>query len=494
MIAAHAALLAWKAGPAGQARLRPRRGHGGHHQAPPLAHPASARRSTADGHLLALDIDFVIDGGAYATLSPVVLSRGTIHAAGPYRCPNVRVTQPWPSPPTRRRTARSAASARRRASSPSSATSIAWRRRSASLPAELRRRNFVRQRRHHRRRPGHPRGRRPRRPARPRLRGHRLPREARALRRARTPARRREQGDRLRLLLPRRRLHRLGRGAPRLGGRTSRRPPTATCACSRRAPRSARAPTPILAQIAADALGRRLRARSRSPQPDTARGPQQRPDGGLAHLHGGGQARGAGRPRLASRSCAPPACWRARTRPPTFARRLRARYIERIGPLAAQSPLPTAARACAGTTSATRAMPTAPTRGRSTSPRCTVDTATGEAHGRRLRRRAGGGAGHPPGARRRADRGRGGAGRSAGRSTRTWCGDDGRMANAQMTNYIIPTAADMPPIRVEFVEAPYAHGPGGRQGDRRAADGRPRAGDRQRHRATPPGCGCGRCR
>ena len=38
-----------------------------------------------------MDIDFVIDGGAYCTLSPVVLSRGTIHAPGPYFCPNVRV-------------------------------------------------------------------------------------------------------------------------------------------------------------------------------------------------------------------------------------------------------------------------------------------------------------------------------------------------------------------------------------------------------------------
>jgi CO/xanthine dehydrogenase Mo-binding subunit len=38
-----------------------------------------------------MEIDFVIDGGAYATLSSVVLSRGTIHAAGPYYCPNVRV-------------------------------------------------------------------------------------------------------------------------------------------------------------------------------------------------------------------------------------------------------------------------------------------------------------------------------------------------------------------------------------------------------------------
>ena len=32
-----------------------------------------------------------MDGGAYCTLSPVVLSRGTLHAGGPYRCPNVRI-------------------------------------------------------------------------------------------------------------------------------------------------------------------------------------------------------------------------------------------------------------------------------------------------------------------------------------------------------------------------------------------------------------------
>jgi len=40
----------------------------------------------------------------------------------------------------------------------------------------------------------------------------------------------------------------------------------------------------------------------------------------------------------------------------------------------------------------------------------------------------------------------------------------GRMVNAQMTNYIIPTAADVPPIRVAFAETPYAGGPGGAKG------------------------------
>jgi CO/xanthine dehydrogenase Mo-binding subunit len=41
---------------------------------------------------------------------------------------------------------------------------------------------------------------------------------------------------------------------------------------------------------------------------------------------------------------------------------------------------------------------------------------------------------------------------------------EGRMANAQMTNYIMPTSLDVPPIRVYFEEIPYAHGPGGAKG------------------------------
>jgi CO/xanthine dehydrogenase Mo-binding subunit len=42
--------------------------------------------------------------------------------------------------------------------------------------------------------------------------------------------------------------------------------------------------------------------------------------------------------------------------------------------------------------------------------------------------------------------------------------ENGRMINNQMTNYIIPTAADIPPIRVHFEERPYAYGPGGAKG------------------------------
>jgi CO/xanthine dehydrogenase Mo-binding subunit len=41
---------------------------------------------------------------------------------------------------------------------------------------------------------------------------------------------------------------------------------------------------------------------------------------------------------------------------------------------------------------------------------------------------------------------------------------DGKVWNAQLTNYIIPTAADAPPIHVDLVEVPYAHGPFGAKG------------------------------
>ena len=41
---------------------------------------------------------------------------------------------------------------------------------------------------------------------------------------------------------------------------------------------------------------------------------------------------------------------------------------------------------------------------------------------------------------------------------------EGRMANGQMTNYIMPTSMDLPPIRVAFEERPYPYGPGGAKG------------------------------
>jgi len=57
-------------------------------------HPALIHYKSAvakDGTLLGVEIEFFYDGGAYATLSPIVLFRGTVHCVGPYRCPNVKV-------------------------------------------------------------------------------------------------------------------------------------------------------------------------------------------------------------------------------------------------------------------------------------------------------------------------------------------------------------------------------------------------------------------
>ncbi|MGH7573324.1 MAG: xanthine dehydrogenase family protein molybdopterin-binding subunit, partial [Gemmatimonadota bacterium] len=90
MIALHAALLTMKAG-------RPVKivyDRGEDMVATTKRHPSWIRQRTglaADGRLIAQDIEVVLDGGAYVTLSPVVLSRGVIHAAGPYACENVRI-------------------------------------------------------------------------------------------------------------------------------------------------------------------------------------------------------------------------------------------------------------------------------------------------------------------------------------------------------------------------------------------------------------------
>jgi len=90
MIAAHAALLAIKCG-------RPVKIIYDRMEdmvATTKRHPSRTRHRTAvsrDGKILGGEIDFTIDGGAYATLSSVVLSRGAIHAGGPYYWPNVRI-------------------------------------------------------------------------------------------------------------------------------------------------------------------------------------------------------------------------------------------------------------------------------------------------------------------------------------------------------------------------------------------------------------------
>jgi CO/xanthine dehydrogenase Mo-binding subunit len=90
MLAAHASLLAMKSGRPVKIiydRMEDM-------AATTKRHPSRTRHRTAidaQGKLLAAEIDFATDGGAYATLSSTVLSRGTIHAGGPYEWPNIRV-------------------------------------------------------------------------------------------------------------------------------------------------------------------------------------------------------------------------------------------------------------------------------------------------------------------------------------------------------------------------------------------------------------------
>ena len=90
MIAGHAALLAMKSGKPVKIiydRMEDM-------VATTKRHPSRTRHRTAvgkDGRILGGEIDFTIDGGAYKTLSPVVLSRGAIHAGGPYFWPHIRI-------------------------------------------------------------------------------------------------------------------------------------------------------------------------------------------------------------------------------------------------------------------------------------------------------------------------------------------------------------------------------------------------------------------
>jgi CO/xanthine dehydrogenase Mo-binding subunit len=91
VIALHAALLALKLG-------KPVRMIYDRHEdisATTKRHPAVVRYRSGvsdTGELIAQEIEVIMDGGAYCTLTPVVLSRGALHAGGPYRCPNVRIT------------------------------------------------------------------------------------------------------------------------------------------------------------------------------------------------------------------------------------------------------------------------------------------------------------------------------------------------------------------------------------------------------------------
>lgn len=90
LVASHAALCAAKVN-------RPVRliyGRKEDFQSMSKRHPGWARVAYAadkSGRITACRVKYVLDGGAYSTLSPIVLWRGTVHAAGPYKIDNVDI-------------------------------------------------------------------------------------------------------------------------------------------------------------------------------------------------------------------------------------------------------------------------------------------------------------------------------------------------------------------------------------------------------------------
>jgi CO/xanthine dehydrogenase Mo-binding subunit len=90
MLAAHTCLLAYKA----QKAVKIIYDRGEDIGATTKRHPARIHHRMAlksDGTIEAIDVDILLDGGAYLTLTPVVLSRAVLHAAGPYRCANTHI-------------------------------------------------------------------------------------------------------------------------------------------------------------------------------------------------------------------------------------------------------------------------------------------------------------------------------------------------------------------------------------------------------------------
>lgn len=90
MLAAHCALLALKTGR--PVKIIYRRDED--LRATTKRHPSRTHiRTRVDetGLLLSVEVDLLVDGGAYNTLTPVVISRGVLHATGPYSCENIRI-------------------------------------------------------------------------------------------------------------------------------------------------------------------------------------------------------------------------------------------------------------------------------------------------------------------------------------------------------------------------------------------------------------------
>ena len=487
IIALHAALLALQGG-------KPVRMIYDRHEdivATTKRHPAIVRHRTGvtrDGTLVAQDIEVVMDGGAYCTLTPVVLSRGALHAGGPYRCPNVRIR----ARATRTNTPPNGAFRGFGAPQTEFAAEIQLDRIAEALgmsPLEIRRRNVYRARRHDADRPGPARERRRRGGPRAGRRGGRV-RAASATRTARdrgraarapgtcpaaplrTGARPDGVGDRPRARLARR------RASPARARSSSRR--VASVELTRRRPD----PGPDRARPRW-ARGRRRSSRSSSPSElgvavrrrrDRAAGHRDRarlrpdgrePDGdGRRRAADPGRAPAAGRGRGAQRRPAVrrglPRGRRGATAPPAIDQQ----FEPYPGVDFDDETYRGDAYPAFGWAAVRRDGRRRPRHRRGHGPR--------RRRGRRRR------PGHPPGpaprARSRAARSR----RSATRRSRRSSSRDGRYLNDRLATYLIPTALDAPRITHDPRRGAVQRRAARREGRRRAADGRRRAGGRRR--------------
>ncbi|MCL2010296.1 MAG: xanthine dehydrogenase family protein molybdopterin-binding subunit [Synergistaceae bacterium] len=90
MMGAWAALLAWKSGHAVKLVYDRKEDL----ETTPKRHPSRIRQKMGfrkDGALVAMEADLLLDGGAYTTLTRVILQRATLHATGAYRVPNAMI-------------------------------------------------------------------------------------------------------------------------------------------------------------------------------------------------------------------------------------------------------------------------------------------------------------------------------------------------------------------------------------------------------------------
>ena len=257
--------------------------------------------------------------------------------------------------------------------------------------------------------------------------------------------------------------------SPRVGGRRSRRPPSGRVRVLAASTEIGQGTNTVFAQIAADALGLALRATSSVAQPDTGECPTAaRPSPRAPCMVVGKLVESAARALRADAASTRAA--RARRYTP---RRIRARPARASTASTVRSrrrAVRAAARMSLGRRDLPAATPTRPTPGRCTSPRSRST--------RSPTRRASSdfvavqevGKVDPPGARRRADRGRRGAGHRLRAVRERRVEGRARWRTAAMTEL---HHADRRPTRRRsgsfFVEAPYAARPGRRQGHRRAA-------------------------